>query len=175
MLAMKHVWGGPAFIVETLEVSGARMFALEPRLRRVVYVIVFEIIAIASSTLLLMFLSGGPAQDSLPIAIIVSAIAMMWNYAFNMMFEAWERWRKISERTLKVRILHTIGFELGLFVVIVPLYMLWYRVGFVDAFMMEAALLLFFLVYTFVFTFVFDTIFVLPQHFQDREKLDLKA
>jgi len=35
-----------------------------------------------------------------------------------------------------------------------------------EAFMMEVALLLFFLVYTFVFTLIFDKIFTLPQHYQ---------
>lgn len=145
------------------------MFVLEPRLRRIVYVTVFEILAIALSTLLLMALSGGPAQTSLPIAVVISGIAIVWNYAFNLMFEAWERRSRIFRRTLKIRVAHATGFEFGLFLATVPLYMLWYRVGFVDAFMMEVAVLVFFLIYTFIFTLFFDMLFVLPQHVANRE------
>ena len=41
--------------------------------------------------------------------------------------------------------------------------MYWYQVGLIQALMMEAALMIFFLVYTFVFTLGFDQIFTLPQ------------
>ncbi|MBM3605433.1 MAG: PACE efflux transporter [Alphaproteobacteria bacterium] len=147
------------------------MFVLKPRLRRITYVTAFEVIAIALSTVLLTILSGMPATDSLPIAIAVSAIAVIWNYVFNMMFELWERKAQILHRSLKVRLFHAGGFELGLFLFTVPLYMAWYRVGFVDAFLMEIAVLIFFLIYTFVFTYAFDMLFVLPQHQGERERL----
>jgi uncharacterized membrane protein len=45
--------------------------------------------------------------------------------------------------------------------------MIWYDVGFIQAFMMEAALLLFFLVYTFLFTLGFDKIFTLPHQYKN--------
>ena len=66
------------------------MFVLKPRLRRITYVTAFEVIAIALSTVLLTILSGGPATNSLPIAITVSGIAVFWNYVFNVMFEIHE-------------------------------------------------------------------------------------
>lgn len=140
------------------------MFVLEPRLRRVVYVIAFEILAIALSTALLTVLSGGHADDSLPVAVAVSAIAVIWNYVFNTAFEACERRLGIAGRTIGVRVAHTAGFEFGLFLFTVPLYMAWYHVGLVEAFRMEMAILVFFLVYTFVFTWAFDTLFALPRH-----------
>ncbi len=148
------------------------MFVLEPRLRRIVYVTVFELLAIVFSTALLTALSGGPAHSSLPMAVVLSGIALVWNYAFNAMFEAGERQFGISKRTLKVRVVHATGFEFGLFVATVPLYMLWYQVGFVDAIVMEAAILVFFLIYTFVFTLAFDTIVALPQHVGNRKPCD---
>jgi len=145
------------------------MFALQPRLRRLIYVIVFEILAIALSTFLLMTLSGGSSSDSLPVAITVSIIAVIWNYVFNTLFETWERSLGILVRTLKVRVMHAAGFEFGLFLFTVPIYMLWYRVGIVEAVMMEIALLIFFLVYTFVFTWLFDLVFVLPRYAGNHE------
>ena len=140
------------------------MFVLQPLKRRILYVATFEVIAIVMSTILLMFLSGGDAQGSLPVAVLVSLIAVTWNYTYNLMFESWEAKRHTSGRTLMVRIMHAFGFEFGLFVIIIPIYMVWYSVGFWMAFQMEAVLLLFFLVYTFVFTYLFDMLFELPQN-----------
>ncbi|WP_269900079.1 PACE efflux transporter [Paenalcaligenes faecalis] len=137
------------------------MITLSPLKRRLVYVTVFEIFAILFSTLILMGLSGSDAQDSLPVAIIVSVTAVIWNYVYNTLFESWERRHQIMDRTLRIRCFHAIGFEGGLLVFCLPIYMLWYGVGLWTAFVMEAALLLFFLVYTFVFTLIFDKIFTL--------------
>ncbi len=140
------------------------MFVLSPLKRRIIYVTIFEIIAIAASTLLLMFLSGGDAQGSLPIAVVISLIAVTWNYTYNLMFEKWEASRQVAGRSFAVRAGHAFGFEFGLCLIIVPIYMAWYSVGFWKAFQMEAVLLLFFLIYTFVFTYIFDLIFALPRH-----------
>lgn len=139
------------------------MILLQPVTRRFVYILLFELFAIPLSTALLMMFSGGVASDSVPVAIAVSVIALAWNFAFNSLFEAWERRSLIRERTLKVRLVHATGFEVGLFLFTIPLYMWWYAVGPWMAFKMEAAILLFFFVYTFVFTLLFDRVFVLPR------------
>ena len=145
------------------------MITLSPFKRRLVYVVIFEILAIIFSTLLLMVLSGGSAQNSLPIAIIVSVVAVIWNYTYNTGFESWERRKQIMTRNLRVRCIHAIGFESGLFLFCLPVYMLWYKVGLWEATTMQTALLIFFLVYTFVFTLIFDKIFTL-QHQNPREQ-----
>ncbi|MGP5503507.1 PACE efflux transporter [Psychrobacter celer] len=142
------------------------MITLSPLKRRIVYVTVFEIIAIISSTYILMMLSGSDAAESLPVAVMVSLAAVIWNFLYNTVFEAWERRRQVAARTLLIRSVHAIGFEGGLVLICLPLYMLWYDVGLVAAFMMEAALLLYFLVYTFMFTLAFDKIFTLPNYYK---------
>ncbi|WOC17395.1 PACE efflux transporter [Pseudochrobactrum sp. MP213Fo] len=139
------------------------MFVLPPLKRRILYVGTFEIIAIAASTVILMMLSGSDVEGSLPIATVISLIAVAWNYTYNLFFEKWEAKRQATDRSLMVRIVHASLFELGLCLIIVPLYMAWYSVGFWLAFQMEAVLLFFFLVYTFVFTYIFDMIIALPQ------------
>lgn len=138
------------------------MIVLEPRMRRVVYVTIFEVLAIVLSTALLTWLSGGEASNSLPVAVAISVLAVVWNFVFNTVFEGWERRAKRVGRDLKIRIIHAGGFEFGLLVLTLPLYMIWYGVGVVEAFKMEAAILLFFLVFTFIFTWAFDQIFALP-------------
>ena len=138
------------------------MITLTPIKRRIVYVTVFEIIAIISSTLILMALSGGDAVQSLPVAVMVSVAAVVWNFVFNSLFEGWEQRRGNPERTVVIRVIHALIFEGGIFLICLPLYMVWYGVGLYEAFVMESALLLFFLIYTFLFTLFFDKIFTLP-------------
>ena len=138
------------------------MITLSPIKRRIVYVTIFELLGIVFATLVLMVLSGGEVQESLPVAVIVSTAAVVWNFIYNTLFEAWETRRQIAERTLKIRSIHAMGFEGGLFLFCLPVYMLWYGVGICEAIVMESALLLFFLVYTFVFTLLFDQVFSLP-------------
>ncbi len=140
------------------------MLVLTPRLRRVVYVASFEFFAIILSTILLAVLSGDKSSGTFAVAVAVSLIAVIWNYVFNTFFEAWERRNQILERTVRVRICHAVSFEVGLIVLTIPLYMIWYRVGFIEAFKLEAAILVFFLVYTYLFTRAFDSLFALPGH-----------
>ncbi len=135
---------------------------LSPIKRRVLYVTVFEIFAILLSTLILIALSGSDTKQSLLLAIIISSAAVIWNFIYNTFFEYWERRNQIKTRTFKVRSIHAVGFEGGLTLVCLPLYMLWYGVGIWTAFTMELSLLIFFLIYTFVFTLVFDKMFTLP-------------
>ena len=142
------------------------MITLSQLKRRILYVTVFELIAIISSTFILMKLSGGEAAESLPVAVMVSFAAVVWNFLYNTVFEAWERRKHVTKRTLLIRSVHAFGFEGGLVLICLPIYMIWYDVGLIAAFMMEAALLLFFLVYTFVFTLGFDKIFTLPHHYK---------
>lgn len=139
------------------------MIFLSPFMRRIVYVSLFEIVAIILSTVLLMTLSGSNAKESVPVAVAVSVIAVVWNYCFNTMFELWERKKQQTVRSLRTRLAHASLFETGLFLFTIPLYMWWYEVGPWRAITMEAAILLFFLVYTFIFTWVFDLFFALPK------------
>ena len=132
------------------------MFYLKPRPRKLVYAIIFEILAILLSTVLLAILSQSQSHNSLPVAIAVSVIALIWNYIFNSFFELIESKLRIKKRTVMVRLTHAISFELGLFFFTIPLYMWWYNVGFIKAISMEVTILVFFFIYTYLFTLVFD-------------------
>lgn len=132
------------------------MFYLKPRSRKLVYAITFEALAILLSTVLLAVLSQSQSHNSLPVAIAVSVIALIWNYIFNSFFELVESTLKIKKRTIMVRLIHAISFELGLFFFTIPLYMWWYNVGFIKAISMEITILVFFFIYTYLFTLAFD-------------------
>ncbi|ARP83060.1 hypothetical protein CAL12_21060 [Bordetella genomosp. 8] len=138
------------------------MVVLAPRARRIVYVALFEILAILLSAPILMFLGGGSAANAMAVAAAVTALAVAWNYIFNTLFEAWERRHRGGARTVRLRVVHATLFEGGLAAAVLPLYMVWYDVSIWQAIRMEAAVLAFFLVFTFCFTWCFDTLFAAP-------------
>ncbi|WP_293776473.1 PACE efflux transporter [uncultured Oxalicibacterium sp.] len=139
------------------------MIALRPVTRRVIYVISYELVAIVLSTALLTFMSNDDAHNSTPIAITISLLAVIWNYIFNLLFETWEKRRGATSRSIATRVAHATGFEVGLCLFTIPLYMWWYEVSALQAMVMEFFILLFFLAYTYCFTWAFDTIFGLSQ------------
>lgn len=134
------------------------MITLGTTMRRITYVAIFEAIAIPLSAGLLILMNKGQSDGSFAVAVAISAIAVTWNFIYNSGFEAAERRLGLTRRGFWLRVLHSLGFEGGLILFTIPLLMAWFKVGLVQAFMMEAVILVFFLFYTFLFTLAFDTI-----------------
>jgi len=130
--------------------------------RRVVYVSLYEFIAIVLSAILLKLISSADTTNSLGIAVAASAIAILWNLVFNYGFEVWEKHRGHTGRSLGIRVLHAVGFEGGLVIFLVPLLAWWLDVSFIEALILDVGLLVFFLFYTFTFNWAFDAVFGLP-------------
>lgn len=126
-------------------------------LRRLIYVLSYELIAIILTAAGLRILGHGGADSTL-VAVASSLTALIWNYLFNLLFEAWERRQASARRTLRRRIAHALGFEGGLVIFLVPVLALLLGVPLLEAFLLEAGLLLFFLLYTFAFSWCFDRI-----------------
>ncbi len=130
--------------------------------RKIVYVGLYEGFAILFASIGLAAMSGAGAAKSTALAAAASAVAVVWNLAFNTLFEAWESRQATRGRSVARRMAHALGFEGGLAAILVPLFAWWLGVGLWEALVMDAALLLFFLVYTFVFNWSFDRVFGLP-------------
>ena len=130
--------------------------------RRVVYVTLYELIAIVVATFGLATLTGQNASHAGVASVAASVIAVLWNIGFNWAFERWESRQAVRGRSVKRRIAHAIGFEGGLVFTLVPLFAWWFNVSLWQAFVMDLALIVFFLCYTFVFNWVFDRVFGLP-------------
>lgn len=130
--------------------------------RRVLYVTLYELIAIAVATAGLAQLSGQGAGHSSVVAVAASAIAVLWNVVFNWAFERWESRQTVRGRSVARRVAHAIGFEGGLVFTLVPLFAWWFEITLWQALVMDLGLMLFFLVYTFVFNWGFDHVFGLP-------------
>lgn len=130
--------------------------------RRVVYISLYEGIAIVAAGAGLALMSGQGLGHSGVLAVIASVIAVLWNLSFNALFERWESRQTLRGRSVCRRIAHAIGFEGGLVAFLVPVFAWWLDVSLWDALVMDLGLVVFFLVYTFVFNWAFDAIFGLP-------------
>lgn len=130
--------------------------------RKVVYITSYEGFAILFASFGLAGLSGEGALKSTALAVMSSVIAVLWNLGFNTAFEAWEARQRERHRSIRRRVAHAIGFEAGLAAILVPVFAWWLDIGLWQALVFDAALLVFFLVYTFVFNWSFDRLFGLP-------------
>lgn len=132
-----------------------------PGVRRLVYALVFEALAVLLVTILLT-LVGKEMNSSLVLAIANSTIAVLWNLAFNTIFEAWERRSGTVGRPLRVRVAHAVLFQFGLVCMLVPTVAFILQVSLWEAIVIEAGLLVFFFIYTAVYAYCFDSVFGLP-------------
>ncbi|MES2533465.1 MAG: PACE efflux transporter [Pseudomonadota bacterium] len=130
--------------------------------RRVVYITLYEGIAIVVASVGLAAMSGQGLGHSGVLAMIASAIAVVWNLTFNALFERWEARQAVRGRSVARRIAHAVGFEGGLIMVLVPTIAWWLDISLWQALVMDLGLVVFFLVYTFVFNWAFDAVFGLP-------------
>lgn len=130
--------------------------------RKIVYVTLFEAIAVAITSTGLSAGSGASLQHAGVVAIASSVIAVVWNLVYNTLFERWEARQAVRGRSFKRRAAHAIGFEVGFIVTLVPLFAWWLNIGWWHALVLDLGLSAFFLVYTFAFNLAFDKVFGLP-------------
>ena len=130
--------------------------------RRVVYITLYEGIAIVAASAGLALMSGHGLAQAGMLAVAASVIAVVWNLVFNSLFERWEARQAVRGRSIARRIAHAIGFEGGLVAFLVPTIAWWLDISLWQALLMDLGLVVFFLVYTFVFNWAFDAIFGLP-------------
>lgn len=131
-------------------------------LRKVVYVTLFELIAIGCTTAGLTLLSRHDAGHASIAAVASSTIAVVWNLVYNTLFEAWEARQVTRGRSVARRVAHALGFETGMLLMLVPLFAWWLEISLWHALVLDFGLVLFFLAYTFAFGWLFDTVFGLP-------------
>lgn len=139
---------------------------MTPKVRRVVYVATYEFIAILTVGIGLAVLLGKPIFDTGSFALMTSLIAVAWNYLYTSGFEWWEARQTVKGRSTRRRIVHAIGFEVGLMGILIPFMSWWLSIPLLEALVYEVSFALYFLCYTYLFNLAFDTIFGLPQSAQ---------
>ncbi|MCA8090852.1 PACE efflux transporter [Burkholderia anthina] len=130
--------------------------------RRVVYVVMFEVLGILIASTVLGMLSGANAETSGLLGVMISTTGVTVNFLYNLAFEAWERRRAATTRTVGRRVLHAVGFQVALVTFLIPLIAWWLDVSLWQAFLFDAVLIVFFPIFTFVYNWSFDCVFGLP-------------
>ena len=135
---------------------------MTPTRRKIVYAVTFEALGTLAASAYLWTVSNASAGSSLALAILTATIALCWSFAFNTGFEAWEARQSVKGRSFRRRTAHALLFEGGLVLICIPVMAWWLQVGYLQALVYEAGLIVVFIVYTYLFTLGFDRIFGLP-------------
>ncbi|MDE2092286.1 MAG: PACE efflux transporter [Burkholderiales bacterium] len=143
---------------------------MTPRTRRVVQALLYEAIAVAIVGPALSLVFGQPPSSAMTLALVMSTIALGWNYLFNALFERWESKQAVKGRSFARRIAHGVGFEGGLVLILVPVMAAWMQTSLLIAFMADLGILAFFFVYAVAFTWAFDRVFGLPASAAERRE-----
>ncbi|WP_415845160.1 multidrug/biocide efflux PACE transporter [Stutzerimonas zhaodongensis] len=119
------------------------------------HAVAFELIAVAICAPALAWVMDRPLAHVGALTAMFSAVAMLWNVAFNALFDRAQA-RIGFERRIGIRMLHAVLFELGLIVLLVPLAAWWLEISLLEALLLDIGLILFFLPYTLGFNWIYD-------------------
>lgn len=129
---------------------------------RIRHAISFELIGLALIVPLGTLAFSMPAKDIGVVGVVGATLATFWNYIYNLGFD--HLLRRLTGTTLKtvsIRIVHAVLFEAGLLMILMP-FIAWYlQISLWQAFVMDVAFALFYLVYAFVFNWAYDRVFPL--------------
>lgn len=124
---------------------------------RIFHALLFEIIALVLLTLIAVFITGNDIAEMSGLAIMLSLIAMLWNFIFNIIFDKIHGAERIS-RSLWIRLQHGFGFELGMLIFSFPVIMWVLQLDLLSVFLLDVGAMVFFLIYAIVFNWVYDVI-----------------
>jgi uncharacterized membrane protein len=122
----------------------------------------FEVLGILVASSVLGMLSGASATTSGLLGVMISTTGVTVNFVYNFGFEAWERRRAETTRSVGRRVVHAIGFQVALVTFLIPLIAWWLDVSLLQAFLYDAVLIVFFPIFTFAYNWSFDSVFGLP-------------
>ncbi|GGY49119.1 membrane protein [Pseudoduganella albidiflava] len=127
---------------------------------RVRHALLFEAVALAIFIPGSAAVFGHPVEQMGFIGIASATLATLWNFVFNVGFDrAMRRLRGSVHKTLAIRVTHTLLFEAGLVVMLIPLIAWYLGIGLWQALLMDLAIVVFYLVYGFLFNLAYDRIF----------------
>jgi uncharacterized membrane protein len=124
---------------------------------RVLHALLFEVLAIGISAPLAAWITGETVLSMGLLTAVIATIAVLWNMFYNWAFDCLQN-RHGFERTLWVRAIHSVGFELGLIIIVIPLMVWWLETTLWHALALDIGLVLFYLPYAFVYNLCYDKV-----------------
>lgn len=131
---------------------------------RLRHALCFEILGLLIVTPLGALVFDMPLEHLGVVTLGSATLAMLWTYVYNWGFDqAMERLTGGTQKTVPLRVLHAVLFEVGLLVVLLPFIAWWLEISLWQALVMDMAFAAFYMVYAFVFNWGYDRVFPLPE------------
>jgi len=123
--------------------------------RRIIHALSYEVILLVIIAIALSFIFDVPMEVTGSLGIAMAVSSVVWNMIFNHFFEKFEHMHQLK-RTIKVRILHAIGFEGGLMLATIPMVAYAMNMSIWQAIVLDFGLTMCILIYTFIFQWCYD-------------------
>lgn len=123
--------------------------------RRIIHALSYEVILLVIIAIALIFIFDVPMEVTGSLGIAMAVTSVVWNMIFNHFFEKFEHKHQLK-RTIKVRILHAIGFEGGLMLATIPMVAYAMNMSIWQAIVLDFGLTMCILIYTFIFQWCYD-------------------
>lgn len=122
---------------------------------RIFHAVLFELLAILLTVIGLVLFTNHAVEALSGVVILISCIAMVWNFIFNWIFDYFFPEGR-ETRGWGIRLLHVILFEGGLLCMTLPLVAYILKISLWQAFIIDLAMTLFIVVYTLIFNYIYD-------------------
>ncbi|MDG6895166.1 PACE efflux transporter [Volucribacter amazonae] len=122
---------------------------------RLFHAILFEVGAITVSAIAVLLLSNTHLNKALGVGVLMASIAMLWNFVFNYFFDQWATGER-ENRSVKLRIFHSLSFEAGLLLFTIPVIAYFLQLTWLQALLADIGLTLLIMLYAFFFNWGYD-------------------
>lgn len=122
---------------------------------RIVHSVLFEMGAVLLSAFIALLFFQVTVGAAVAVGLVISALAMMWNFVFNLGFDKVFAAPRES-RGFGVRLLHTLSFEGGLLVITIPVVAYLLKISLWQAFMLDIGMTVAIVIYTLIFNWIYD-------------------
>jgi uncharacterized membrane protein len=127
---------------------------------RLRHAIIFELGGLALISPLGAWAFSMPVADITVVRLACAVIATLWTYLYNLAFDSiLQRITGGMVKSIPVRVLHAVLFEVGLLAMLTPLLAWYLSISLIQAFVMDVAFAFVFILYTFVYTWAYDRAF----------------
>lgn len=124
---------------------------------RLVHSIMFEMMLIVIFTLTIKYITDYEMTKVFTLVISLTVIAVVWNFIFNWIFDKYVIGAR-EDRSLKIRAIHALLFEIGLIVPTIPLIAYYLNISLFNAIVMDIGFIAFVLVFTVIYNYFYDRV-----------------
>ncbi|OBU18524.1 transporter [Photobacterium aquimaris] len=94
------------------------------------------------------------------VGVFFSIVATLWNYVYNQWFDnLMQQKYSTTQKTVRIRLLHSLGFEAGLVIFTIPVLAWVLNVSLWHAFVLDIGMVVFCLFYAYGYNLIYDRIY----------------